>query len=274
MMDTLCKEKLKSVDPISPAAAYIGGKRRLAKTIIKIIEDIPHSIYAEPFVGMGGIFFRRKLIPPTEIINDRLGDVVNFFRVLQRHYHPFIEFLEFQISSREEFQRLRSQNPETLTDLERASRFLYLQRLSFSGQVANRTFGVETDRGARFNALKLEDLLKLIYRRLAGVTIEHLDWTDFIVRYDRPNTLFYLDPPYWGVEDYYGKDLFKREDYQRMAILLAQLKGKFLLSLNDVPEVRKTFSQFTLKKINTFYSCNASNNAIPAKELIITNCEF
>ncbi|ETS07674.1 hypothetical protein O97_00697 [Bartonella henselae str. Zeus] len=199
---------------------------------------------------------------------------MNFFRVLQRHYHPFIEFLEFQISSREEFQRLRTQNPETLTDLERASRFLYLQRLSFSGKVADRTFGVETDRGAQFNPLKLEASLKLIYRRLAGVTIEHLDWSDFIVRYDRPNTLFYLDPPYWGVEDYYGKDLFKREDYQRMAILLTQLKGKFLLSLNDVPEVRKTFSQFTLKEVNTFYSCNALNNTVPAKELIITNCDF
>uniref|UniRef100_UPI00115B1F71 DNA adenine methylase n=1 Tax=Bartonella massiliensis TaxID=929795 RepID=UPI00115B1F71 len=263
-----------SVKPISPAAAYIGGKRKLAKTIIKIIEDIPHSIYAEPFVGMGGIFFRRKLIPPTEIINDRLGDVVNFFRVLQRHYHPFIEFLQFQISSREAFERLKTQNPETLTDLERALRFLYLQRLSFSGKVAERTFGVATDHDARFNALKLESVLKLIYRRLAGVTIEHLDWSDFIVRYDRPNTLFYLDPPYFGVEDYYGKDLFKREDYQTMSMLLAQLKGKFLLSLNDVPEIRKTFSQFTLKEVRTTYSCNLSNNAIPAKELIITNCDL
>ncbi len=86
--------------------------------------------------------------------------------------------------------------------------------------------------------------------------------------------ILYRICPYWDVEDYYGKDLFKREDYQRMAMLLAQLKGKFLLSLNDVPEVRKTFSQFTLKKINTFYSCNALNNVVPAKELIITNCDF
>ncbi|WP_273719109.1 MULTISPECIES: DNA adenine methylase [Bartonella] len=273
-MDILHKEKLKSVEPISPAAAYIGGKRRLAKTIVKIIEDIPHSIYAEPFVGMGGIFFRRKLIPSTEIINDFSGDVVNFFRVLQRHYHPFIELLAFQISSRETFERLQTQNPETLTDLERALRFLYLQRLSFSGKVAERTFRVETDRSARFNPFKLEGILKLIYRRLARVIIEHLDWSDFIVRYDRPNTLFYLDPPYFGVEDYYGKDLFKREDYQTMSMLLAQLKGKFLLSLNDVPEIRKTFSQFHIKEVRTIYSCNLSNNAIPAKELIITNCDI
>ncbi len=52
-MDTLCKETLKSVDPTEPAAAYVGGKIKLAKTIIKIIEGIPHRTYAEPFVGMG-----------------------------------------------------------------------------------------------------------------------------------------------------------------------------------------------------------------------------
>lgn len=135
------------------------------------------------------------MIPLYEVINDFSGDVVNFFRVLQRHYHAFVDLLEFQISSREMFERLRTQNPDTLTDLERASRFLYLQRLSFSGKVADRTFGAKKNCSAQFNPLKLEGLLKLIYRRLAGVTIEHLDWSDFIMHYDCSNTLFYLDPP-------------------------------------------------------------------------------
>nr|WP_244548666.1 DNA adenine methylase [Bartonella elizabethae] len=85
--------------------------------------------------------------------------------------------------------------------------------------------------------------------------------------------MFYLDPPYWGVEDYYGKDLFKREDYQRMSTLLAQLKGKFLLSLNDVPGIRKSFSPFKIKEVTISYTCS-SNNPIPAQELIISNCDF
>ncbi|EJF84036.1 hypothetical protein MCU_00704 [Bartonella elizabethae Re6043vi] len=85
------------------------------------------------------------------------------------------------MSSREAFERLRTQDPKTLTDLERALRFLYLQRLSFGGKVAKQTFGVDPHRGARFNSLKLEASLKLIYRRLAGVTIEHLDWFEFIL---------------------------------------------------------------------------------------------
>ncbi|WP_336288678.1 DNA adenine methylase [Bartonella sp. CB60] len=272
-MDTIHSETLKLIDPIAPASAYIGGKSRLAKTIIKIIEDIPHNLYAEPFVGMGGIFFRRKLIPPAEIINDRSGDVVNFFRVLQRHYQPFMDMLKFQISSRQEFQRLSRQDPKDLTDLERAVRFFYLQKLGFSGKVANRTFCAETSRSARFNYFKIEALLELIYRRLAGITIEQLNWSEFMLRYDRANVLFYLDPPYWGVEDYYGKDLFKREDYQVMATILSQLKGKFLLSLNDVPEIRKTFSQFHIKEVTTFYTFGSLKNTA-AKELIITNCDL
>ncbi len=128
-------------------------------------------------------------------------------------------------------------------------------------------------RSARFNYFKVEALLELIYRRLAGVTIEQLNWLDFMIRYDRPNTLFYLDPPYWGVEDYYGKDLFKREDYQVMATILSQLQGKFLLSLNDVPEIRKTFSQFHIKEVTTFYTFGSLKNTA-AKELIITNCDL
>ncbi|EJF87949.1 hypothetical protein ME1_00913 [Bartonella vinsonii subsp. arupensis OK-94-513] len=59
-----------------------------------------------------------------------------------------------------------------------------------------------------------------------------------------------------------------------MSTLLAQLKGKFVLSLNNVLKVRKTFSQFKIKEVKILYSCNASNNAIPGKELIITTCDF
>ncbi len=101
-----------------------------------------------------------------------------------------------------------------------------MRRLSFAGQVPKRTFSVDPNRSTRFNSLKLESVLKLIYRRLAGITIEHLDWSDFIPRYDRQNTLFYLDPPYFGVENYYGKDLFKREDYQTMFQVAYIIKGQ------------------------------------------------
>jgi site-specific DNA-adenine methylase len=90
---------------------------------------------------MGGVFFRRRWAARREAINDVSRDVATLFRILQRHYPQFMETLKFQIASRREFERLVASNPDTLTDLERAGRFLYLQRLAFGGKVAGRNFG-------------------------------------------------------------------------------------------------------------------------------------
>lgn len=82
------------------------------------------QLYAEPFVGMGGVFFRRMKVPRSEVINDRNGEVINLFRILQRHYPQFMDTLKFQITSWREFERLKACDPATLTDLERAARFI------------------------------------------------------------------------------------------------------------------------------------------------------
>ncbi len=174
--------------PVRPAAGYIGGKKQLAKTIIACIERIPHETYAEPFVGMGGVFLRRRRAPKGEIINDRSGDVATFFRILQRHYVPFMDMLKWQLTGRAEFARLMASKPATLTDLERAARFLYLQRTAFGGKVAGRNFGVDP-MGGRFNVTKLAPMLDELHDRLAGVVIECLPWAEFIARYDRAGTL-------------------------------------------------------------------------------------
>lgn len=93
------------VEALKPAAGYIGGKRMLARAVIAQIERVPHETYAEAFVGMGGVFFRRDQAARAEVINDRSGDVATFFRVLQRHYLPFVEMLRWQVASRREFER-------------------------------------------------------------------------------------------------------------------------------------------------------------------------
>jgi DNA adenine methylase len=54
------------VRPVSPPAAYLGGKKQLAARIASMLEQIPHDLYAEPFTGMGGVFFRRRLVPCAE----------------------------------------------------------------------------------------------------------------------------------------------------------------------------------------------------------------
>jgi len=182
-----------------------------------------------------------------------------------------MEVMRFQITSRREFERLRICDPTTLTDLERAARFLYLQRLAFGGQV-NGVFGVAPQHGARFSLSKLEPLLDAAHERLAGVVFESLDWKDVIRRYDSPGTLFYLDPPYWGGEADYGKGLFDRTQFASMAEILGDIEGAFILSINDRPEIRALFEAFHLEEVAVKYTVSRSEST-EAKELIVSNRE-
>lgn len=187
-------EDLHEVRPISTLAGYIGGKRVLARTIVPMIEATPHSLYCEPFLGMGGVFLRRSRRPKAEAVNDHSKDIATFFRVLQRHYQALLDMLKWQVTSRAEFERLARTDPDTLTDLERAARFLYLQKLAFGGKVAGRTFGISTTSSAKFDLTRLVPLLEATHERLAGVYIECLPWQEFVKRWDRPHALIFLDP--------------------------------------------------------------------------------
>lgn len=264
---------LENVNPVSPAAGYLGGKRNLARRICALIQSIDHDGYAEPFVGMGGIFFRRAARPRFEAINDISGDVTSLFRVVRRHYQAFVDEMEWLLASREEFERLRAVDPATLTDIERAARFLYLQRLAFGGKIVGRNFGVDSRSPARFNLARLRANLVAIRDRLQPVIIERLPYGDFLRRYDRPGMLFYLDPPYWDCEGDYGRGVFCRKDFDRLAAQLHGLAGKFILSINDTPGVRECFADFNMSDVETTYSVATAARGRGKKvgELIISN---
>ena len=88
---------LTPVKPVAPPAPWLGGKRNLAGRLTAMLDAMPCQTYAEPFVGLGGIFFRRRMRPRAEVINDFGRDVANLFRILQRHYPQFLEVLRFQL---------------------------------------------------------------------------------------------------------------------------------------------------------------------------------
>lgn len=249
---------MKSI-PVVPPAPYLGGKLRLAPRIVERLSAISHECYVEPFVGMGGVFFRRPWRAQSEVINDVSRDVATLFRVLQRHFQAFMDMMKWQLTGRAEFERLLATSPDTLTDMERAVRFIYLQRTAFGGKIAGRSFGTSTSAPARFDITRLTAILEDVHERLASVTIECLPYERVIEVYDRPNTLFYLDPPYWGCEKDYGAGVFSPADFGRLAELLGQIKGRFLLSINDTPEIRAIFSAFVLDAVPVNYSVNGKH---------------
>lgn len=246
--------------------AYIGGKSKLSETIINMIPK--HDGYCEGFAGAGWVFFRKE---PSkfETINDLDSDLVCFYRVLQNHLEEFLKQFKWLLSSREWFEDWkRQQEAGGLTDIQRAARYYYLQRHSFSGRVKSRTFGPGPLKRPRINLIRIEEELSEVHLRLSRVNIENLPYQKFITMYDRPEVFFYLDPPYYKAP-FYNHNL-ELNDYREMSELLSGLKGKFILSINDLPEMRVAFKQFKIKSVSLKYTVN-KNQGKEGNELLICN---
>ena len=245
--------------------SYIGGKNRIAAQIIATFPA--HKTYVEVFAGGAQVLFHKE--PSTvEVLNDIDGEVVTFFRVCQSHFEELVRYMKFIVASREWFDLLQSADPKTLTDIQRAARFFYLQKNAYAGLVRKRQFGYSITEPSRFNPDRLPELIENTHKRLARVQIENLPYEDILQRYDRPTTLFYLDPPYFGIKLY--RFNFADEDFPKLANRLKNLRGMFVLSLNDVPEVRTIFADFTICEIDLVYTAQRT----PGKrfrELLISN---
>jgi DNA adenine methylase len=250
----------------SPLSGWIGGKSQLAKRIIARIPE--HGCYVEAFAGGAWVLFR-KPESEVEVINDLNRDVVTLYRVVQHHLEEFIRYFKWMLVSRDEFDRMKRVEPETLTDVQRAARFFYLQKCCFGGRIVNPSFGTAVTRPPKLNLLRIEEDLSGAHLRLSRAYVECLPYDHVIAKYDRPETFFFVDPPYWGCEDYYGKEMFSRDDFARLREILAGVRGKFLLTLNDVPEVRDIFRDFRIESETLTYT--VGKGVKPAKEVFITN---
>ena len=113
-----------------------------------------------------------------------------------------------------------------------------------------------------------EQTVSEVHLRLTGVTIEHLPWQQFLKTYDKPGTLFFLDPPY-NKAPYYQHN-FELADYKKLAEALSSLKSHFILSINDHPEMRRVFSVFKHCTVQLTYT-SSKNEGLKAREILVTN---
>lgn len=247
--------------------AWLGGKSRLAD---QIIERIPiHTGYCEVFSGAAWVLFR-KPESKVEILNDINRELVTLYRCVKHHLPALVEQFKWMLLAREEFDRFMQTPADTLTDIQRAARFYYLSKCAFGARVSRPTFGTCATGAPRLNLLRMEEDLSEAHLRLSRVTIECKPYQDVIARYDRPTTFFYIDPPYWDCEDDYGKNLFSKADFTTLAVQLAGIKGKFILSLNDRPQVREIFGSFNIETVKTRYSVNKGSKD-QVGEVLINN---
>jgi DNA adenine methylase len=228
---------------------YIGGKNRLAKKIISLLPD--HTTYVEPFAGGAQVFFHKKP-SKVEVLNDLDFEIVNFFRVCQHHYEELVRYLNYCLISRRWYGLLAAETPTSLTDIQRAGRFFYLQKNSFGGLILKQHYHYGVVQRPNYNPHRIPDIIKAAHERLQGVQVEFLPYDQILQRYDRPTTLFYLDPPYWQRKLY--KFNFTEQDFLSLEQRLHAIKGRFILSLDDHPKVREIFGRWDIRRVELSYT--------------------
>lgn len=250
---------------------WFGGKGKVAQKIIQHMP--PHKIYVEPFGGAAHVIAQKPQMY-HEVYNDIDGNLVNFLLVAREQTKELIGACETLPYSRELYERWKREEPPS-DPLERAVRFFYLNR---SGIVRGNGPGSENT-GWRHStssnsnpAIGYQSACKGIdtfARRMRGVMIEHADFRKIIEKYDSPNTLFYVDPPYIGREKQYAGG-FEESDHRDLAHLLNQIKGKAIVSYYDDPLLHEIYPGWRRETFESYKQVVNGDNCY-TEELLLMN---
>ena len=248
---------------------YPGGKFYMLEDIKEIFSKSEKIIsIVDVFGGSGKVLTTLK--SKVKIYNDINSNLVNFFTQFKEHKKEILEKFDYILNSRELFEKYKE---KTNDNLENAFRFLYTNILSFNGNCKSYAYSNKRQKSLRL--LNIKDAIDEFYNEIKYWTIENLDFKEIIKKYDSENTFFYLDPPYHNITDLYDYNL-NDQDYIEMKQSLDNIKGKYLLNINEdefvlklfgKPQKRKEFVNFGIngrdgiktKRIELFYYSNSIN---------------
>lgn len=249
---------------LKPPICRMGGKSKLRKTIIEMIPE--HTCYVELFFGAGWVYFGKEP-SKVEVINDIDKELINLFKMIKYHAPEVERLLQYEFSGRDIFEEYKNYTVEYLTEIHRAIRFLYLITQSFAGIGGTYGYGTNTKPSPQ---IFYKDVLVELKNRLRNTYVENLDFSKIIDKYDRDYSFFFCDPPYYNTAGY--GNTFGKEEHLILRDKLKNLKGKFLLTINDDPEVREWYKDFNIKEVQVNYSVSKQQEARKKyAELIITN---
>ncbi|MDD7793678.1 DNA adenine methylase [Clostridium sp. 'White wine YQ'] len=249
---------------LKPPIPRMGGKSKLRKTIIEMIPE--HTCYVELFFGAGWVYFGKDP-SKVEVINDIDKELINLFKMIKYHAPEIERMLEYEFSGRDIFEEYKNHSIASLTEINRAVRFLYLISQSFAAKGKDYGYGTTSKPKPQ---IFYKGVLADIKDRLRNTYVENLSFEKIIDKYDRENTFFFADPPYFDLTGY-GNE-FGEKEHLMLRDRLASIKGKFLLTINDHEKVREWYKGFNLKEVEVHYSVSKEKKARKGyKELIITN---
>jgi DNA adenine methylase len=211
----------------------------------------------------------------SEILNDADGELVNFYLELHRHGRRLVRELDGMPYSRALFNRVKADRPRGR--FARARRFWYLNRVGFGAKRRGETFGVGKAKRMAVLPPTILDNLDATIERLRGVVFEAVDVCRLIDLYDSRRTCFFIDPPYWGTSQDYAVQ-FPEADHARLVACLGRVRGTWLLTYNDVPQVRHAYAVHHVAALASRYTagCNAGHGQAgdEGKQLLISNRPF
>lgn len=258
---------------IKTPVSRVGNKTSILH-ILYAVFPLKYGKFIDVFGGSGSVLLGNPKPPSFEVYNDFDKNLVNLFRCMKERTMATIREIGFcNLNSREDFiaikkffdneefpksylseelllteimfppleanelKELRTQIT-TDYDVRRAAMFLKLLRYSYSS--SGKSFASQP-----FDIRKLFGLISQLQHRMANVIVENQDFETLIKHYDRPDAFFYADPPYFSTEDMYAVG-FGWDDHVRLRDTLKNIKGKFLLSYNDCPEIRELYKDFSI----------------------------
>ena len=290
------------MNSIRTPVSRVGNKTALLN-IIYALFPLKYGRFIDVFGGSGSVLLGNPEICSFEVYNDYDRNLANLFRCMKERTMATIRELGFcHLNSREDFIAIRRffENERfddkylteelKLTDLifpppeakelkgiqmrianhygvRRAAMILKLLRYSYSS--SGRSYASQP-----FDIRKLFELITQLQDRMANVVVENQDFETLIKHYDRPDAFFYADPPYFSTEDMYEVG-FGWDDHVRLRETLKSIKGKFLLSYNDCPEIRELYEGFSLFDFSRTHSMAQRYEAGKEfKELLIGNYDL
>lgn len=262
-----------------PPVKWAGGKSQLIPQFEQLFPKREYTLYVEPFVGGGAVFFH--LLPPRAVLIDSNDELINFYLVVRDDLEALLQDLKKHENTAEYYYRIRALEPDQLTPVERASRFLYLNKTGYNGLWRVNSQGKHNVPFGRYKNPRIVDEtnLRLVSRVLRGAEIFCDDFSR-VLDYAGPGTFVYLDPPYHPLSETanftsYTPDAFGKDDQRRLAEVFRELDRRgclVMLSNSDTPFIRELYRDYNIQVVyaKRAINCRADKRG-PISELVIRN---
>lgn len=272
-------EKLLSTS--QPFLKWAGGKTQLLPELKKRMPK-EYNTYYEPFIGGGALYF--SISPNRAVIADINDDLINAYKIVKDRPKELISALLRYVNDKEFYYKIRGQDYEVLSPVERAARLIYLNRTCFNGLYRVNKSGQFNVPFANYKNPNIvqQDRITAASQVLQGTKIHHAGFEKVLVA-AKEGDFIYLDPPYYPKDVYsdfkrYNKEQFHKNDHERLAKLYNELTERgcyVMLSNSDTPFTRELYKKW---RVDTVYAKRLINKDASKRgevtEIIVTNYDY